>query len=191
MGGTKIPLLQNYQHAQEFRVTWADEATGTPQEQIVSGQKNVDNLTAQNASCNPKVMKLEKNAIPQVGAGRLLRLDSSFTLSEAIDKVKQHLGLKHLRVAVANNADLDSKINSIGVCAGSGSSVSAGLWITGEMSHHEVLDAVHSGTSVILCEHSNTERGYLKVFAENLNALLEKKVQIDVSTVDADPLIVM
>jgi len=155
----------------------------------------VDNLTAQNASCNPKVMKLEKNAIPQVGAGRLLRLDSSFTLSEAIDKVKQHLGLKHLRVAVANNADLDSKINSIGVCAGSGSSVLAGcsadLWITGEMSHHEVLDAVHSGTSVILCEHSNTERGYLKVFAENLNALLEQKVQIDVSTVDADPLIVM
>ena len=107
--GTKIPLLQNYQHAQEFRVNWTDEATGTPQEQIVSGQKNVDNLTAQNASCNPKVMKLEKNAIPQVGAGRLLRLESSFTLSEAIDKVKQHLGLKHLRVAVANNADLGEK----------------------------------------------------------------------------------
>ena len=54
-------------------------------------------------------MKLEKNAIPQVGAGRLLRLESSFTLSEAIDKVKQHLGLKHLRVAVANNADLGEK----------------------------------------------------------------------------------
>ena len=107
--GTKIPLLQNYQHAQEFRVTWTDEATGTPQEQIVSGQKNVDNLTAQNASCNPKVMKLEKNAIPQVGAGRLLRLESSFTLSEAIEKVKQHLGLKHLRVAVANNTDLGEK----------------------------------------------------------------------------------
>ena len=69
----------------------------------------MDNLTAQNASCNPKVMKLEKNAIPQVGAGRLLRLDSSFTLSESIDKVKQHLGLKHLRVAVANNADLGEK----------------------------------------------------------------------------------
>ena len=59
------------------------------------------------------------------------------------------------------------------------------------MSHHEVLDAVHTGTSVILCEHSNTERGYLKVFAENLNVLLEQQVQIDVSTVDADPLLVM
>ena len=86
----------------------------------------------------------------------------------------------------------DSKINSIGVCAGSGSSVLAGcaadLWITGEMSHHEVLDAVHNGTSVILCEHSNTERGYLKVFAEKLNVLLENKIVIDVSRVDADPL---
>ena len=107
--GTKIPLLQNYQHAQEFRVNWTDEATGTPQEQIVLGQKNVDDLVAQNASCNPKVMKLEKNAIPQVGAGRQLQLESSLTLSEAIDKVKQHLGLKHLRVAVANNADLGEK----------------------------------------------------------------------------------
>ena len=89
----------------------------------------------------------------------------------------------------------DSKVNSIGVCAGSGSSVLAGcsadLWITGEMSHHEVLDAVHSGTSVILCEHSNTERGYLKVFAEKLNVLLEQKVQIDVSSLDKDPLSVM
>ena len=64
----------------------------------------------------------------------------------------------------------------------------ADLWITGEMSHHEVLDAVHNGTSVILCEHSNTERGYLKVFAEKLNVLLENKVEIDVSRVDADPL---
>ena len=89
----------------------------------------------------------------------------------------------------------DSKVNSIGVCAGSGSSVlvgcSADLWITGEMSHHEVLDAVHNGTSVILCEHSNTERGYLKVFAEKLNVLLEQKVQIDVSSLDKDPLSVM
>ena len=86
----------------------------------------------------------------------------------------------------------DSSVNSIGVCAGSGASVLSGcqadLWITGETSHHEVLDAVHMGTSVILCEHSNTERGYLKIFAGKLDTILENKVDIHVSENDSDPL---
>ena len=45
-----------------------------------------------------------------------------------------------------------TKVSSIAVCAGSGGSVlntplgrKADLWITGEMSHHEVLDAHHWG----------------------------------------------
>ena len=78
------------------------------------------------------------------------------------------------------------------MCAGSGASVLAGcqadLWITGEMSHHEVLDAVHGGTSVILCEHSNTERGYLKEFAKKLTGLLDNQVEVVVSEKDCDPL---
>ena len=64
----------------------------------------------------------------------------------------------------------------------------ADLWITGEMSHHEVLDAVHKGTSVILCDHSNTERGFLKVFASELSGLLNNAVSVQVSDLDADPL---
>ena len=86
----------------------------------------------------------------------------------------------------------DSIIGSIAVCAGSGSSVLEGskadLWITGEMSHHEVLDAVHNGTSIILCDHSNTERGFLKVFASELCSILNNAVTVQVSDLDADPL---
>ena len=86
----------------------------------------------------------------------------------------------------------DSIIGSIAVCAGSGSSVLEGskadLWITGEMSHHEVLDAVHNGTSIILCDHSNTERGFLKVFASELSSILNNAVSVQVSDLDADPL---
>ena len=56
---------------------------------------------------------------------------------------------------------------TIASCAGSGSSVLSGtpsdVWLTGEMSHHEVLDAVHAGSTVLLAEHSNSERGFLKV----------------------------
>ena len=47
----------------------------------------------------------------------------------------------------------DTKVSTIAVCAGSGASVlsdsKADVFITGEMSHHEVLDAMHKGLSVI------------------------------------------
>lgn len=87
----------------------------------------------------------------------------------------------------------DSLISTVAVCAGSGSSVLKGvkadLYLTGEMQHHDVLDAVHSGTHVILCDHSNTERGYLKMFADKLAVeLCGGNVQVVLSQADRDPL---
>ena len=90
---------------------------------------------------------------------------------------------------------VDPLVRSVAVCAGSGSSVLRGvladLYVTGEMSHHEVLDAVHTGHSVILCHHSNTERGYLGVLRERLAELLSQKVHLLVSQTDADPLAIV
>lgn len=61
---------------------------------------------------------------------------------------------------------------------------------TGEMSHHDVLDAIHSNVSVILCNHSNSERGYLKEFKDTLTKLLnESSIEILLSESDADPLV--
>ena len=65
----------------------------------------------------------------------------------------------------------ETKIASVAVCAGSGASVlshagKVDLWITGEMSHHEALDAQQNGTSVLLAEHSNTERGFLPIYRD-------------------------
>lgn len=86
----------------------------------------------------------------------------------------------------------DDKINSIAVCAGSGASilkgVKADLYITGEMLHHDVLDAVHIGANVILTNHSDSERGFLKVFALRLAKILGDSVKVSVSLVDTDPL---
>lgn len=60
---------------------------------------------------------------------------------------------------------------------------------SGEMSHHELLDAAHNKTNVILCNHSNSERGYLKVFKGILEGLFKNpEVDIFVSECDADPL---
>lgn len=77
------------------------------------------------------------------------------------------------------------------VCAGSGSSVLTGsradLYVTGEMSHHDILQAVHHGTSVILCEHSNSERGFLRQFCATLEKLLDGKVKVLYAEHDRDP----
>lgn len=58
------------------------------------------------------------------------------------------------------------------------------------MSHHDVLEAVHNNVNVILCNHSNSERGYLTEFKETLAKLLDDdKVEIFLSEKDADPLV--
>lgn len=56
------------------------------------------------------------------------------------------------------------------------------------MLHHDVLDAIHKGTSVILTNHSDSERGFLKIFASNLTNMLNKSVLVHVSENDIDPL---
>lgn len=58
------------------------------------------------------------------------------------------------------------------------------------MSHHEVLDAVHRNITVFLCNHSNSERGFLHVFQDIFKGLLNNdSVQIVVSKLDADPIV--
>lgn len=59
---------------------------------------------------------------------------------------------------------------------------------------HEVLAAMASGHHVVLCGHTNTERGYLPTLAEKLRAELKdanysgEKVEVHVSTKDRHPL---
>ena len=84
-------------------------------------------------------------------------------------------------------------IQSIAVCAGSGASVlrnvKCDLVLTGEMSHHEVLDLVHKNVSVILTDHSNSERGFLsKWLLPKLEDHLGRRISLIVSKRDADPL---
>ncbi|CAB3363243.1 Hypothetical predicted protein [Cloeon dipterum] len=109
------------------------------------------------------------------GAGRVLQLKSKITIEDAIQIVKSKLQLPHVHLALAKGAQKSSSVSTVALCAGSGSSVLSGvqadLLLTGEMSHHEVLDAVHSGKSVILTWHSNSERGYLRSLQDDLSKL--------------------
>ena len=131
-----------------------------------------------------------ENGEAACGQGRLLRLRRPLKLSSLVRKVKSHLGLRKLRVASGKRGD--PVIRSVAICAGAGGSVLNGVdadaYLTGEMRHHDVLDAKACGTSVILCEHTNTERGYLRIFRAKLARALGRGVEVRVSRTDREPL---
>ncbi|ORX52347.1 NGG1p interacting factor 3 [Hesseltinella vesiculosa] len=126
---------------------------------------------------------------PLAGTGRIFEFDEPASIHTVVERVKALTKLEHCK-APHGQGEL---IKTVAICAGSGSSVlnsvDADLYLTGEMGHHDALAALAKDTSVILCEHSNTERGYLTA---NLKPLLEKQlgdeVDVFVSQVDRDPL---
>lgn len=126
---------------------------------------------------------------PNVGSGRIF--STKINLENAIKAVQKHIGLD-VHVAMGVEHTLATDIKKVAVCAGSGASllrgVQADLYITGEMSHHDVLDANHQNISVILCNHSNSERGFLKKFKTKLEDMLNEQCEVLVSEADEDPI---
>lgn len=121
---------------------------------------------------------------PAVGIGRVGTLTRTLSSREAIARTKAHLGLSHVRVAAGTRP-----IRRVAVCPGAGHSVlsdarDVDLVLTGEMRHHDVLAWTRRGVTVILTDHTNTERGFLPLLADRL------AYETVVSRVDADPLAV-
>jgi dinuclear metal center YbgI/SA1388 family protein len=126
------------------------------------------------------------------GQGRSVVLEQPLSLSHAVERVKQHLGLSHVRISSAPEHAQGTPIRRVAVCAGAGGAVfeklsGYDLYVTGEMRHHDVRERAASGVSVILCEHTHTERGFLPVFAQRLRIALPG-VTFEVSSCDRDPL---
>lgn len=126
----------------------------------------------------------------RVGGGRVLVLDKPVTLAAIGSRLRRHLGVK--RVAVASPAG-GRRVSRVAVVAGSGGSLLAAVlaegceaFITGELSHHPVLEAVAAGCGVLLAGHTNTERPYLAVLAKRLRQALPG-LEVRTSRTDRDP----
>ena len=142
---------------------------------------------------SPAIDLYELSPKPQrdFGAGRRLVLDRPVTLDELAARLKAFLGTTSVRIADAGHT---GPVRTIGVCAGAGSSLlavakaeSCEVFVTGELSHHQVIASLHSGVSVILGEHTGTERGYLPRLAARLATELPGP-RVIISTADRDPL---
>ena len=129
------------------------------------------------------------------GYGRRVELYFETELSRIVRLYAAELGMKHIMIARPKGATMDTPINIVGVCAGSGYSVlkdsDADLIVTGEMSHHDALRLTMLGKCVLTVFHSNSERGFLKaVLRPRLESILrqtEGGAQVLVSEEDADP----
>ncbi|MDX2016837.1 MAG: Nif3-like dinuclear metal center hexameric protein [Planctomycetota bacterium] len=142
----------------------------------------------------PAIDVIALSPLPErgIGAGRRLVLDRPASLHELAQRLKKHIGRDRIRVAISGD---DRPITRIGVVPGAGESLLATakkegceVFVTGEMRHHQVMEALHSGMSVILGNHTSTERGYLPRLAARLRQELPG-ARVEVSQADVDPLV--
>jgi putative NIF3 family GTP cyclohydrolase 1 type 2 len=130
---------------------------------------------------------------PGFGMGRSIELAEPTTLAALVERLKGHLERPSLRVASTPAHRSGGAIRRVAVCAGSGKSVfeqarGFEVYVTGELGHHAVLAHLAAGASVILAEHSSTERGYLPTYAKRLAASAEGALETFVAAACREPI---
>ena len=120
-----------------------------------------------------------------------MTLDQALSIDEIVTRFKRLLGVETLKVATGTG--VSTSHGRIGLCVGAGGSFvstaidqGATLFLTGEMRHHEALDAVARGCTIILAGHTNTERGYLEILRQRLEESLES-AECHISKMDKAP----
>ncbi|MCC6215582.1 MAG: Nif3-like dinuclear metal center hexameric protein [Polyangiaceae bacterium] len=129
---------------------------------------------------------------PEAGQGRRLTLAAPAPVGELADRLAAHLGVAELRVAAAARHTAGEPVSRIALCAGAGGGVlervgGVDLVVSGELRHHDVLARVADGTSVFVCDHTGSERGYLPRLAARVAAELPG-ARVLVAARDAAPL---
>jgi dinuclear metal center YbgI/SA1388 family protein len=124
-----------------------------------------------------------------VGIGRVGRLPEPVERPELFERIKRGLEIGHLLVA----GPTAGTIQRAAVCAGAcgdlldaAISAKAGLYLTGEMRHHDAIKAARAGVTVVCTLHSNSERAALKRLQKLLEQRLPEAVFL-LSQADRDP----
>ena len=111
------------------------------------------------------------------GIGRIGDLEKTMTLEECCVYVKHRLNLGSLKVF----GDMDKKVSRLAISPGSGKTAvapaiakGADVLVTGDIGHHDGLDAVEQGLSVIDAGHYGTEY----IFIDDMKQFLEDKLPV-------------
>lgn len=118
------------------------------------------------------------------GIGQIGLLDHAMTVQELATLVKETFELPNVMVF----GDVNREVEKIAICPGSGKSVidvsaekGAECLVTGDIGHHEGLDAVEMGVSIIDASHYGIEKIFLQFMYDYL-----KDFCTDVEIVIAD-----
>lgn len=132
------------------------------------------------------------NKAAHSGLGRIGSLESTLTLGQLIEKVKDSLSIQDIRFV----GDLNTQVQKIAVCGGSGASLikkaidkGAQVLITGDIKYHEAQDAESMGLALIDAGHFATEHPVVQVVADYLRrALAGQDVEIIESQINTNPI---
>ncbi|CAD25542.1 similarity to NGG1-INTERACTING FACTOR 3 [Encephalitozoon cuniculi GB-M1] len=115
------------------------------------------------------------------------------TIGNAIRILKERSGLESFRICLAREHTMESVPEFMHVGVGAtfrNVLLKNSIVITGEMSHHDLLSCIANGASVILMEHSNSERICLGHISAKLKEELPE-YEIFVSKNDKDPVTIL
>ncbi|HWC32473.1 MAG TPA: Nif3-like dinuclear metal center hexameric protein [Actinomycetota bacterium] len=124
-----------------------------------------------------------------LGLGRVTRLREPVTGDELAGRCAERLGAS-VRVA----GPRDRPVERVAVCGGSGGSLvaaaircGADAYVTGDVKHHEALDARAAGLTVIDAGHHATEWPFVPRLAALLSDRGEGLGSVEISNVSTDP----
>ena len=113
----------------------------------------------------------------QEGIGRIGELEKPMTLGECCVYVKHKLNLGSLKVF----GDMQAEVSRLAISPGSGKTAiaaaiakGADVLVTGDIGHHDGLDAVEQGLAVIDAGHYGTEY----IFIDDMRRFLEDKLPV-------------
>ena len=119
---------------------------------------------------------MEKDGKPE-GIGRIGGLEKPMTLEECCVYVKHKLNLGSLKVF----GDMQAEVSRLAISPGSGRTAiaaaiakGADVLVTGDIGHHDGLDAVEQGLAVIDAGHYGTEY----IFIDDMRRFLEDKLPV-------------
>lgn len=122
--------------------------------------------------------------------GRISTFTEPMSLNDVISLLKSSLRVDRVRFASQKDPSVKS-ISSVAVCVGSGSSIligaNADLYLTGEMTHHDILSCQSLGKPVILLDHSSSERPFLPELSRRV-ASFDCVESVVVSEADIEPI---
>ena len=124
---------------------------------------------------NPEVLEVTCMEEGSLGIGEIADLTREMTLKDCAEAVKSAFALENVKIF----GSLDNKINRVAICPGSGKSVineavkkGADVLVTGDIGHHEGIDAVDRGLAIIDAGHYGLEHIFIEDMARQLGGKL-------------------